>query len=147
MYFVETGFGEPFKPREQKKPLPPKQPPRPPRKVPVTTVPKGPPDRFIEVYTLWDLWVPFKKDFAAFTQEAAKSIARHVAASERAKVTSLLVGQQKNLKSVHDAYSSTATESNFVIVRANLRFTKNDHTGLDWLHIELPPSSLKDSIK
>jgi hypothetical protein len=141
MYFVETGFGEAFKPREKA------PPPKPPRKAPVKTAPKGPQDRFIEVYTLWDLWVPFKKDFAAFTQEAAKAIARHVAASESAKVTSLLVGQQKNVKSVHDAYSSTATESNFVIIRANLRFTRNNHTGFDWLHIELPTLSLKDSIK
>jgi len=148
MYFVETGLGEVFKPREQKKSPPTRQPPQAPRKVPPKAPPKGPPDRFLEVYTLWDLWVPFRKDFTAFTQEAAKAIGRHVAAGDKTRVNNLLRGQQKNLKSIHDAYvSEAAGESNFVIVRANLRFTRNDHTGFDWLNIELPTLSLKDSIK
>jgi hypothetical protein len=141
MYFVETGLGEVFKPR-QKAP-----PPKPPPKAPVKAPPKGPPDRFLEVYTLWDLWVPFRKDFTVFSQEAAKAIGRHVAAGDKTRVNSLLRGEQKNLKSVHDRYLSSATESNFVIVRANLRFTKNNHTGFDWLFIEGPTLPLKDSIK
>jgi hypothetical protein len=141
MYLFETGLGEVFKPREKT------PPPKPPPKAPVKAPPKGPPDRFIEVYTLWDLWVPFRKDIKAFGQEVARAIGRHVAANEKTTVNSLLRGQQKTLKSVHDRYSSTATESNFVIVRANLRFTKNDHTGLDWLNIEGPTLPLKDSIK
>ena len=148
MYFIETGLGEVFKPREPKKTPPTRQPPQPPRKVPPKTLPKGPPDRFLEVYTSWDLWVPFRKDFTAFTQEAAKAIGRHVAPSEKTMVNSLLRGEQKNLKLVHDGYLSSAPESNFVIVRATLRFKKNDHTGFDWLNIETaPPLSLKDSIK
>jgi hypothetical protein len=141
MYLFETGLEEAFKPR-QKSP-PPKPPPIAPGKAP----PKGPADQFIEVYTLWNLWVPFRKDIKTFGQEVAKAIGRHVAPSERTKVNSLLIGQQRNLKPIHDAYASEAGELNFVIVRANLRFTKNNHTGLDWLNIELPTSSLKDSIK
>ena len=74
MYLFETGLGEIFKPREQKTP---------PRRVPPKAPPKGPPDRFLEVYVYWDLWVPFRKDFTAFTQEAAKAIARHVAATRQ----------------------------------------------------------------
>ena len=149
MYFVETGFGEPFKPREQKKPPPTRQPPQPPRKVPVTTVSKGPPDRFLELYSYWDLWVPFRKDLTAFTQETAKAIARHVGASDKAKVNGLLLGEQKNLKAVHDRYLSDAPKANFVIVRASLRFKKNDHTDFDWLFIDPAPGglSLKDSIR
>ena len=148
MYFVETGLGEIFKPREQTKPPPTRQRPQPPRKVPPKAIPKGPPDHFLEVYTLWDLWVPFRKEFKTFGQEVAKAIGRHVAANEKTKINSLLVGEQKNLKSIHDAYvSEAARESNFVIVRAGLRFRKNDHTGFDWLNIELPTLSLKDSIK
>jgi hypothetical protein len=147
MYLFETGLGEIFKPREQKTPPPTRQPPRPPRRVPPKAPPKGPPDRFLEVYVYWDLWVPFRKDFTAFTQEAAKAIARHVAASDKTRVNSLLRGEQKNLKLVHDRYLPTATESNFVIVRATLRFKKNDHTDFDWLNIDAPNLSLKDSIK
>jgi hypothetical protein len=147
MYFVETGLGEVFKPRDQKTIPPTRQPPQLPRKVPAKTPPKGPPDRFLELYTYWDLWVPFRKDIKIFGQEVAKAIGRHVAASERTTVNSLLVGEQKNLKLVHDGYLSNARESNFVIVRANLRFKKNDHTGFDWLFIEGPTGSLKDSIK
>ena len=146
MYFFETGLGEPFKPRDQKKP-PPRQPPQLSRKVPSKTPAKGPPDRFLEVYAHWDLWVPFRKDIKTFTQEVAKAIGRHVAPSEKTMVNSLLIGEQKNLKLVHDGYSSSATESNFVIVRASLRFKKNNHTGFDWLYIEGPTGSLKDSMK
>jgi hypothetical protein len=148
MYLFETGLGEVFKPREQKKPLPPGQPPRPTRRVPPKAVPKGPPDRFVELYSLWDLWVPFRKDFTAFTQETAKAMGRHVSAGDKTQVNSLLRGEMKNLKSVHDRFLSSATESNFVIVRASLRFRKNNHTDFDWLNIEAaPPLSLKDSIK
>ncbi len=147
MYFIETGLGEPFKPRDQKKPPTTRQPPQLPRKVPPKATPKGPPDRFLEVYAYWDLWVPFRKDIKTFTQEVAKAIGRHVAPSEKTMVNSLLIGEQKNLKLVHDGYSSSATESNFVIVRATLRFKKNNHTGFDWLFIEGPTGSLKDSIK
>ena len=148
MYFVETALGDVFKPRDQKKTPPTRQPPQPSRRVPPKAPAKGPPDRFLEVYTLWDLLVPFRKDFTAFTEEAAKAIGRHVAAGDKTRVNNLLRGQQKNLKSVHDHYlSSAATESNFVIVRAGLRFRKNDHTDFDWLNIELPTLSLKDSIK
>jgi hypothetical protein len=148
MYLFETGLGEVFKPREQKKPPTQRQPSRLPQRVPPKAPPKGPPDRFLEVYTYWDVWVPFRKDFTAFAQEAAKAIGRHVATTEKTRVNGLLRGEQKNLKSVHDRYSSTATESNFVIVRATLRFKKNDHTDFDWLNIEAaPPLSLKDSIK
>jgi hypothetical protein len=148
MYLFETGIGEVFKPREQKKPPPTRQPPRPPRRVPPEAVPKGPPDRFVELYALWDLWVPFRKDFTAFTQEAAKAIGRHVGASDKANVNSLLRGEQKNLKAVHDRHLSQATESNFVIVRATLRFKKNNHTDFDWLNIDpAPPLSLKESIR
>jgi hypothetical protein len=147
MYFVETGLGETFKPREQTKTPPTRQPPQPLRKAPPKPPPKGPPDRFLEVYAHWDLWVPFRKDITAFTQEAAKAIGRHVAPSEKTKINSLLVGQQKNLKSIHDAYvSEAARESNFVHVRASLRFKKTNHTDLDWMFLEtgLP---LRDSIK
>ena len=147
MYFVETGLGEVFKPRDQKTIPPTRQPPQLPRKVPAKTPPKGPPDRFLELYTYWDLWVPFRKDIKIFGQEVAKAIARHVAASEKTKINSLLVGQQKNLKSIHDAYvSEAARESNFVHVRASLRFKKTNHTDLDWMFLEtgLP---LRDSIK
>jgi hypothetical protein len=43
---------------------------------------------------------------------------------------------------------SDATESNFVIVRARLRFKTNFHTDFDWLQIDtLPNLSLQDSIK
>jgi hypothetical protein len=139
MYFVETGLGE--------KPLPPKPPPRPLRKVPPTAVPKGPPDRFLELYAYWDLWVPFKKDFNAFAQETAKAIARHVGARDKAKVKGVLLGEEKNLRYVHNRYLSDATESNFVIVRARLRFKTNFHTDFDWLQITLPNLSLQDSIK
>ena len=139
MYFVETGLGETFKPREQTKTPPTRQRPQPPRKVPPKAPPKEPPDRFLGVYTHWDLWVPFRKDIKTFGQEVAKAIGRHVAASEKTTVDSLLVRQEKNLKVIHDAYVSEAPrESKLVIVRANLRFTKNDHTGFDWLHIEFP---------
>ena len=94
------------------------------------------------------MWVPFRKDFKTFGQEVAKAIGRHVAANEKTMVNSLLIREQKNLKLVHDGYLSSAAESNFVIVRATLRFKKNDHTGFDWLNIETaPPLSLKDSIK
>ena len=147
MYFVETGLGEVYKPREQKKPPPTGQPLHLPRKVPPKALPKGPPDRFLEVYTHWDLWVPFRKDIKTFGQEVAKAIGRHVAASEKTKINSLLVGQQKNLKSIHDGYvSEAARESNFVHVRASLRFKKTNHTDLDWMFLEtgLP---LRDSIK
>jgi hypothetical protein len=147
MYFVETGLGEVFKPRDQKTIPPTRQPPQLPRKVPAKTPPKGPPDRFLELYTYWDLWVPFRKDIKIFGQEVAKAIGRHVAASEKTKINSLLVGQQKNLKSIHDAYvSEAARESNFVHVRASLRFKKTNHTDLDWMFLEtgLP---LRDSIK
>jgi hypothetical protein len=148
MYFLETGLGEVFKPREQKKPAPPIHPPRPPRKVPPKAVPKGPPDRFLELYSYWDLWVPFRKDFASFTQETAKAIGRHVGASDKARVNARVSSEQKNLKAVHDRYLSDAPKANFVIVRASLRFRKNDHTDFDWLNIEtMPPLSLKDSIK
>jgi hypothetical protein len=148
MYFLETGLGEPFKPREQKKPPPPKQPPRPPRKIPAKTVPKGPPDRFLELYAYWDLWVPFSKDFKVFTQETAKAIARHVGASDKARVNARVSSEQKNLKAVHDRYLSDAPKANFVIVRASLRFRKNDHTDFDWLFIDPAPAlSLQDSIK
>jgi|SRR4030095_3115336 hypothetical protein len=148
MYFVETGLGEVFKSREPKKSPPMRQPPQPPRKVPPKAPPKGPPDRFLEVYAYWDLWVPFRKDFKTFGQEVAKAIGRHVAPSEKTMVNGLLMGEQKNLKLVHEGYLSSATESNFVIVRATLRFKKNDHTGFDWLNIETaPPLSLKDLIK
>jgi hypothetical protein len=142
MYLFEAGLGEVFRPR-QKTP-----PPKPPPKAPVKQPPKAPPDRFLEVYTLWDLWVPFRKDFTVFTQEAAKAIGRHVAAGDRANVSSLLRGELKNLKSVHDRYLSEAPKANFVIVRANLRFKKNNHTDFDWLFIDPAPAlSLKDSIK
>jgi hypothetical protein len=147
MYFVETGLGEVFKPRDQKTIPPTRQPLQLPRKVPAKTPPKGPPDRFLELYTYWDLWVPFRKDIKIFGQEVAKAIGRHVAASEKTKINSLLVGQQKNLKSIHDAYvSEAARESNFVHVRASLRFKKTNHTDLDWMFLEtgLP---LRDSIK
>lgn len=148
MYFLETGLGEVFQPRDQKKPLLPRQPPRPPRRVPPKAVPKGPPDRFLELYAYWDLWVPFRKDFAAFTQETAKAIARRVGSSDKARVNTRVSSEQKNLKLVHDRYLSRATESNFVIVRASLRFKKNDHTDFDWLNIETaPPLSLQESIK
>jgi hypothetical protein len=143
MYFVETGLGEVFKPR-QKAP-----PPKPPPKAPVKAQSKGPPDRFLEVYAYWDLWVPFGKDFTAFTQETAKAIARHVGAGDKATVNSLLRGEQKNLKAVHDHYLSEAPKANFVIVRAGLRFKKNNHTDFDWLFIDPAPGglSLKDSIR
>ena len=141
MYLFETGLGEVFKPRQKA------SPPQPPRKVPPKAPPKGPPDRFLEVYTYWDLWVPFRKDFTAFTQEAAKAIGRHVAAGDKTRVNNLLRGQQKNLEGIHKAYFSEARESDFVTVRANLRFRKNDHTDFDWLNIEFPPLSLKDRIK
>jgi hypothetical protein len=141
MYFVETGLGEPFKPREKT------PPPKPPPKAPVKAQPKGPPDRFLEVYAHWDLWVPFKKDFTAFTQETAKAIARHVGAGDKARVNTQLSSAQKNLKLLHDRYLPAATESNFVIVRASLRFKTNYHTDFDWLNIEIHPLSLKDSIK
>jgi hypothetical protein len=148
MYFVETGLGETFKPREQPKTPPTRQRPQPPRKVPPKAPPKEPPDRFVGVYTYWDLWVPFRKDIETFRQEVAKAIGRHVAANEKTKINTLLVGEQKNLKSTHDAYvSEKARESNFVIVRVNLRFTKNDHTGFDWLNIVWPALPLKDLIK
>jgi hypothetical protein len=148
MYFVETGLGEAFKPREQTKTPPRRQPPQPPRKVPPKAPPKEPPDRFLELYTHWDLLVPFRKDFTAFTQETAKAIARHVGASDKARVNARVSSEQKNLKLVHDSFSSIATESNFVIVRATLRFKKNDHTDFDWLNIDAaPPLSLKDLIK
>jgi hypothetical protein len=149
MYFVETGLAEAFKPREQTKTPPTRQRPQPARKVPPKVPPKGPPDRFLDVYVYWDLWVPFRKDIETFRQEVAKAIGRHVAASEKTTVDKLLVGQQqKNLKGIHDTYASEEpSESKFVIVRANLRFTKNDHTGFDWLNIELPTLSLKASIK
>ena len=143
MYFVETAVGEVFKPR-QKAP-----PPKPPPKAPVKAQPKGPPDRFLEVYAYWDLWVPFKKDFNAFTQETAKAIARHVGASDRANVNGRVSGEKKNIKAIHDHFLTVATESNFVIVRAGLRFRKNNHTDFDWLSIDTAPAglSLKDSIK
>ena len=148
MYFVETGLGEVFKPRDQKTIPPTRQPLQLPRKVPPKTLPKGPPDRFLEVYSYWDLWVPFRKDFKAFTQETAMAIGRHVSASDKAKVNGRVLGEQKNLKAVHDRYLSEAPKANFVIVRASLRFKKNDHTDFDWLNIETaPPLSLKDSIK
>jgi hypothetical protein len=147
MYFVETGLGEPYKPREQPKTPPTRQPHQTPRKVPPKAPPKGPPDRLAAVYTHWDLLVPFRQDIKAFGQEVAKAIGRHVAASEKTKINSLLELQRKNLKGIHDTFSGAATESNFVIVRATLRFTKNDHTGFDWMNIELPTLSLKDSIK
>jgi hypothetical protein len=148
MYFVETGLGETFKPREQTKTPPTRQRPQPPRKVPPKAVPKGPPDRFLEVYSYWDLWVPFSKDFKVFTQETAKAIARHVGASDKARVNGRVLGEQKNLQAVHHHYLSEAPKANFVIVRASLRFRKNDHTDFDWLFIDPSPAlSLKDSIK
>jgi hypothetical protein len=92
--------------------------------------------------------VPFSKDFKVFTQETAKAIARHVGASDKANVNGQVSSEQKNLKAVHDRFLPTATESNFVIVRAALRFKKNNHTDFDWLHIDPAPAlSLKDSIK
>ena len=76
------------------------------------------------------------------------AIGRHVSASDKAKVNGRVLGEQKNLKAVHDRYLSEAPKANFVIVRASLRFKKNDHTDFDWLNIETaPPLSLKDSIK
>ena len=134
--------------RETKKATAAGTTPRPTRKVPPKALPKGPPDRFLELYLYWDLWVPFRKDFTAFTQETAKAMGRHVSGGDKTMVNSLLRGEQKNLKSVHDRFLSRAPESNFVIVRATLRFKKNDHTDFDWLNIEAaPPLSLKDSIK
>jgi hypothetical protein len=149
MYLFETGLGEVFKSRDQKKPLPPKPPPQPPRRVPPKAVPKVPPDRFLEVYAYWDLWVPFRKDFTDFAQETAKAIARHVGAGDKATVNNLLRGEQKNLKAVYDHYLSEAPKANFVIVRASLRFKKNNHTDFDWLFIDPAPGglSLKDSIR
>lgn len=123
-----------------------KQSPQPLRKVPPKAPPKGPPDTFLELYTHWDLWVPFRKDIKTFGQEVAKAIGRHVAASEKTTVNSLLIGEQRNLKLIHDAYVSLATESNFVHVRATLRFKKTNHTGLDWMFLERG-LALKDAIK
>ena len=148
MYFLEPSLGEPFKPREQKKPPPTRQPPERRRKVPPKAPPKEPQDRLSGVYAYWDLWVPFRKNIETFRQEVAKAIGRHVAANEKTTVDKLLVGQQKNLEGIHRDYASEARESNFVVVRATLRFTKNDHTGFDWLTIEFPtPLSLTDRIK
>jgi hypothetical protein len=141
MYLFETGFGEAFKPRPQA------PAPKPPPKARAKPAPKGPPDHFIELYTLWDLWVPFRKDFTAFSQEAAKAIGRHVSPNEKTKVDSLVRGSQKNLKAIHDGYASLATAPNFVLVRANLRFKKTNHTGLDWLFLETPPLPTKDTIQ
>jgi hypothetical protein len=139
MYFVETGLGETFKPREQTKTPPTRQRPQPPRKVPPKAPPKEPPDRLTGVYTHWDLWVPFRKDIETFGQEVAKAIGRHVAANEKTTVNRLLEGLQSNLEVIHNNYvREKSRESNFVIVRATLRFTKNDHTGFDWLNIEFP---------
>jgi hypothetical protein len=133
MYLMETSFGEAFKPRS------PKPPARPPRKPLVKPLPKVPADRLLEVYVYWDLKVPFRKDLGDFGQEVAKAIARHVATSDKTQSDSLLRGKQKELKMNHDYYSAKAAEPDFVTVRANLRFTKSNHTGLDWLHIEVPP--------
>jgi hypothetical protein len=146
MYFVETGLGEVFKPREQTKTPPRRQPPQPPRKVPPKAPPKRSPDRFIKLDTLWDLWVPFRKDLKTFSREVAKAIGRHAGASEKTKIDSLLVGEQENVKSIHHRYFSSATESDFVHVRAGLRFKKANHTDLDWVYLEtgLP---LGESIK
>jgi hypothetical protein len=99
------------------------------------------------VYVNWDLWVPFRKDIKTFGQEVAKAIGRHVAANEKTRANSLLIGEQRNLKLIHDRYSPSATESNFVLVRANLRFKKSNHSDFDWLNIGTPPLSLNDSIK
>jgi hypothetical protein len=95
MYFVETGLGEVFKPRDQKKTPPTKQSPQPLRKVPPKAPPKGPPDTFLELYTHWDSWVPFRKDIKTFGQEVAKAIGRHVAGSEKTTVNSLLIGSRE----------------------------------------------------
>jgi hypothetical protein len=146
MYLFETGLGQAFKPRDQKKTPPPKQPPPPLRKVPPKATPKGPPDGFLELYTHWDLWVPFRKNFMAFGQAVAKAIGRHVNPSEKTTIDSLLKGSQGQLKPIHDAYAPLATESNFVHIRTSLRFKKINHTGLDWLFVERG-LALKDSIK
>jgi hypothetical protein len=141
MYLFETGLGEVFKPR-QKTPAP-----KPAPKAPAKQPPKGPQDRLVEIYVHWDLWVPFTKDFTAFGQEMAKAIGRHVSPSEKTTANSLLRGRQKELKAVHDSYAGLGTAMKFVLVRTTLRFTKTNHTGLDWLYIETPPLPTKDTIK
>lgn len=119
--YLETGLGQPS--RQQQKP---KQPP------------KAPPDRFLEVYTLWDLKVSFRKDFGAFRQKVVEAIGRHIAPRERTRISGLLRGEEKRLKMTHDYYSDKS-ESDFVTVRVNLRYKTNYHTDFDWLHIAVPP--------
>jgi len=91
----------------------------------------------------WDLKVPFRKDFGAFRQKVAEAIGRHVVASERTRIPRLLGGpNEKFLKDNHAFYlDRRKSESDFVTVRVDLRFKKNNHTDLDWLSIEVPPLS------
>jgi hypothetical protein len=109
------------------------------RKPPTKQPPKLPADRLVEIYVYWKLQVPFRKDFKAFRQEVIMAIGRHVAKSEKAKIDGLLRSSfpEKMLKTNHKYYSDAPTaESAFVIIKATLRFTKKDHTGLDWLSID-----------
>jgi hypothetical protein len=128
---------EVFKPRQpERKPSQSK-----PRKaVPTKPQPKVPEDRLVEIYIYWDLQVPFKKDLAAFRQEVEKAIGRHVAPAEKKNITSLLgqlTNNLKNLETIQKKYSNSV-ESALVKVKAALRFTKNNHTGLDWLYLDIP---------
>ncbi len=131
--YLETGFGQVFKPR----PKPPAKPPAHPKRRP-----KAPADRFLFVIVVWDLKVPFRKDFEAFRQKVAEAIGRHLPANEKTGIDGLLSGRpnQTPLKATHDFYSAESA-SGFVTVRVDLRFRKNNHTDLDWLAIYSPPYS------
>ncbi len=128
--YLETGLGQVFKPR-------PKAPAKPP--VQAKPRPKAPADRFLAVYVYWDLKVPFRKDFGAFRQKVAEAIGRHVVANEKTRINGLLSmpANKTLLKATHDSFSAKS-ESDFVTVKATLRFKKNNHTDLDWLGIDTP---------
>lgn len=111
--YLETGLGQPFKPRSRYKP-----------------------PRLYYVTMHWNLEVPFRKDFGAFRQELSKAIGQLVtAATDKTEIDRLLLKVKSIEVGLREIYvrllkrkSPKLKESDPVRITADIRFNKTDYT-------------------
>ena len=115
MCFLETGFGQVFKPRPeyQKAQL-----------------------QYVSQY--WSLEVPFRKDFGAFRQELSNAIRPLVTAkTDQTEIDRLLLkdkNEEQVLKELHNRLlkrkSPTLKQSDAVRIYTDISFKKTDYTDI-----------------
>jgi hypothetical protein len=126
--YLETGLGQ--LPKGSAKP-PPKSPARRPQRTPTISPPRAvPADQLFDASVKWGLKVSFRRDFAAFLQEMAKAIGRHVIKDARdiTKVDDWILKRPENeqrLKAIHDDLKRVKQESDIAIVRTRFNYIRS----------------------